>query len=609
MAKKIIKPDAPEMQPNKDAFPTFDELSELMVNETTSILNDYQRQWIGAIGTQGKPGDSIFINFDPVLMKETYLQWAQYDLYWYLEKDPQVGAILDSAKVNVSGMPWDVKPFLRKGEKKPSTTSQDQADFIKDMFESMETFPQHLFDLMDSIGKGFSFSEIVWERKDIWWNINRLMNRPQRRIQFDAQTRQPKIRTMAQPYFGEKIEPGKYIVHRCSSNWENSFGDALDASLYWMWLFKKIIVRFWMQHLEVGASSVPVIKIPPDSGKKLKNEAIDIAKMIRNGAFGYIPSNFEITYAEAKNALQDTESYEKFIRMMDEQMDKRVKGQVLTTEGSSAGGHGSKGMGQTHKITEDQFDIFRAKGLAASVNKYLVKYAMDYNFATIEGYPRFAFAVEEEEDMKAASEVLVNVTKALGTPTPEYDIDIEQINEKFGYTFTKKEKKEPIQQPFNPTPFQQQPLNPDGTPKEFAHGTVETETYKSHPSTRADEKVYQEQIGTIGDYEIWRVDGEYIRDNVNVDYVEGGNPGRYGFVPEGEIWLESEFSLVDLYATMIHEFVEVSHMVEDVWTYDKAHDKANEFETQFRQLVKDGKVDATFKSAMSFLKINFNNDL
>jgi hypothetical protein len=453
----------------KNQFPSYDELSELMISETTSILNDFQRQWIGAIGTEGKPGDAIFINFDPVLQKETYLQWAQYDLYWYLEKDTQVGTILDSAKVNVSGMAWDVKPFLRKGEKKPSASSQAQADFIKDMFEGMETFPQHLFDLMDALGKGFSFSEIVWERKDIWWNIVRLMNRPQRRIQFDAQTRQPRIRTIAQPFYGEKIEPGKYIVHRCSSNWENPFGDALDQSLYWPWMFKRMVIKFWTQHEEVGASSIPIVQVPSGANSQLKSEALDIAKMIRNGAFGYIPANFTLMYAEAKNALQNAETYEKYLRYQDEQMTKRVKGQVLTTEGSSSGGHGSRGMGQTHKITEDQFDIFRAKGLASSVNKYLVKYASDYNFANIEGYPRFCFDVEEEEDMKNASEVFGNLVKAL----PGYDPDIEQINEKFGYTFTKKEKKDIPQQPLS---NQQVDENGNLVPQqsEFAQGSGST---------------------------------------------------------------------------------------------------------------------------------------
>ena len=453
----------------KSGMPNYDELSGELVNETTSALTDFYRQYMGAYGAlTAQPGDSIFINWDPVIREQSYQRWAQYDLYWYLEQEPQIRSILTSAKVNVSGMPWNVKPYSRKGEKKPSATAEAQADFIQDMFEQMETFPQHLFDLMDALPKGFSFSELIWELKNGAWVVNRMMNRPQRRIQFDAQTRQPRIRTKANPFYGDRVTPGKYIVHRVSSNWENPFGDAIDQSLYWIWLFKRTVMKHWMQYLNTYAGPVPIVEHPPKATKEMKKEAMDIARMVREGAFGHIPSTFKLTYAEVKSAVAVGESYSNFIREMDHQMDKVVKGQVLTTEGSSSGGMGSRAMGATHKITEDQFDIFRAKGLAASINKYIVKFAIDYNYASVEGYPRFAFEVEEEEDLKAASEVFGNLVKAL----PGYDIDIDQINEKFGYTFTKKEKQDTPSalidpstgQPFPPKPPVNEPPINQGEP-------------------------------------------------------------------------------------------------------------------------------------------------
>ena len=115
-------------------------------------------------------------------------------------------------------------------------------------------------------------------------------------------------------------------------------------------------------------------------------------------------------------------------------MTKSVKGSLLTTEGASSSGTGSRSLGQTHQVTEDQFDKFRAKGLAASVNKYLVRFLVDYNFANVDGYPRFAFDDEEEEDMVNASKVVLQLRQAF----PNYDMDMEQISDKFGYQFTQK---------------------------------------------------------------------------------------------------------------------------------------------------------------------------
>lgn len=421
-------------------IPSYDTMSDMMISETTSILTDFYRQYVGYYGAApAKPGDAIFINFDPVLQSETYQRWAQFDLYWYLEQDPHVRAILSAAKVNVAGLDWSVSPFLRGKEKKPSATNEAVAEFCEDTLEQLESFPQHLYDLMDALPKGFSFSEIVWAQKNGFWIIDRLMNRTQRRIQFDAVDRQPKIRTKDNPYYGERLQAGKYIVHRCSSTWENPFGDPLDQSLYWMWLFKKMGLKFFLKHIEVGSSSIPIVQHPTTSDPKLKDEAMQIAADIRNGAYGRMPDTMKVVWGEFAGKQATSEMLSNFIRLMNDEMTKCVKGSLLTTEGASSAGSGSRSMGQTHQVTEDQYDIFRAKGLAASINKYIIQFLVDYNFSTVEGYPRFKFDVEEEEDQVQASTVLANLTRAL----PDYEIDIDDVNDKFGYVFTKKEK-EPL---------------------------------------------------------------------------------------------------------------------------------------------------------------------
>ena len=442
--------DSSKLEAVARPMPSFDEITGGMLNEVTSAISDYQRQYIGVYGQLAeKPGDAIFINWDPVQREETYKRWAQFNLYWYLEKDPQIRAILSAAIVNVVSRPWRIKPYLKGTEKKPSVTNQAQADFIQSMFESMDSFPQHLYDLMDALPKGFSFSEFIWQLKDGFWTIEKLMNRPQRRIQFDAVTRQPRVRTLTNPFYGDRVEAGKYIVHRCSSNWEDPFGDAVDQSLYWMWLFKRQVWGYYLRHLDTGASSSPIIEVPQNAGDKQKAEALKVAEMIHNGSFGYLPANFKLLWAESNKTGEISEAFETCIRLTDDQMTKCVKGQLLTTEGASSSGSGSRSMGKIHQETEDSYDVFRARGLAASINKYLVYYGITYNFSSIQGFPRFTFDVEEEENLVDASVVLVNLAKAL----PDYDVDIDQINEKFNYNFVKKPKTE------TPPPVVSDPAN------------------------------------------------------------------------------------------------------------------------------------------------------
>ena len=81
------------------------------------------------------------------------------------------------------------------------------------------------------------------------------------------------------------------------------------------------------------------------------------------------------------------------------------------------------------------------------------------------------------------------------------------------------------------------------------------------------------------------VDGAYVRDHVFVDYVEGGHFYRYGWIPEEQIWLEDEMSLIDRMCTGVHETHEryrMKHLGQD---YEKAHASACVIERKLRQLL------------------------
>ena len=96
------------------------------------------------------------------------------------------------------------------------------------------------------------------------------------------------------------------------------------------------------------------------------------------------------------------------------------------------------------------------------------------------------------------------------------------------------------------------------------------------------EKICDEDMGEVGDWCVYKVDGEYIRNNVNIDFVQGGNPGRYTFIPEEQVWVENNLKPNDFTATAIHEIVECALMEDKGWSYDKAHDMANQWEDSFR---------------------------
>lgn len=87
---------------------------------------------------------------------------------------------------------------------------------------------------------------------------------------------------------------------------------------------------------------------------------------------------------------------------------------------------------------------------------------------------------------------------------------------------------------------------------------------------------------SIGELDVRLVEGEEVRNTLDVDFVAGGHHGRYGFIPEGEIWIEEGMSAMDQLATLVHELYELELMDEGM-SYDEAHDKANGLERRFRE--------------------------
>lgn len=101
------------------------------------------------------------------------------------------------------------------------------------------------------------------------------------------------------------------------------------------------------------------------------------------------------------------------------------------------------------------------------------------------------------------------------------------------------------------------------------------------------QRIHLSVYGSILGMIIWAVDGEMVRNEIDIDFTTGGNPSRYRYVPNNEIWVESTLKLNDFAAVVMHETFEYILMRYYKLSYDDAHDKSNIFEWKIRQTIKD----------------------
>ena len=89
-------------------------------------------------------------------------------------------------------------------------------------------------------------------------------------------------------------------------------------------------------------------------------------------------------------------------------------------------------------------------------------------------------------------------------------------------------------------------------------------------------------------YKVYIVDGNYVRKHIDIDYLGGGNPSRYQYIPEDEFWIEklSDGAPEDILGFIVHEYEECEMMKKQGMDYETAHDKASTAERKIRNRYK-----------------------
>jgi superfamily II DNA or RNA helicase len=78
------------------------------------------------------------------------------------------------------------------------------------------------------------------------------------------------------------------------------------------------------------------------------------------------------------------------------------------------------------------------------------------------------------------------------------------------------------------------------------------------------------------------VDGVAVRNTFSSEFIGGGHHLIYDWIPEGEVWIDTEVPEADRGKILFHELLEIGLMRQG-WSYDDAHDSANKFEDVLRK--------------------------
>ncbi|MGB3165629.1 MAG: DUF935 domain-containing protein, partial [Alteraurantiacibacter sp.] len=286
-----------------------------------------------------------------------------------------------------------------------------KADMIRDWLKRDE-LADEIFDMLDAIGKGISFTEIMWQVSEGQLWPARLEWRDPRFFTFDRRDlRTPMLRGGDDGNQPSGPLPGfKFIITQIKAKSGLPVRSGIARLASWAWMFKAFTQRDWAIFTQTYGQPVRIGKFHESASAEDKATLFRAVANIAGDCAAIVPSSMEIEFVEAQNVSAGSDLYLKRADWLDRQVSKAVLGQTNTTDAQSGGGIGS-GQAEVHNEVRGDIEMADCKALSAVINRDLVRPWIDLEYGPQQNYPRLIIARPKPEDLNA---MVDNVVKLVG---------------------------------------------------------------------------------------------------------------------------------------------------------------------------------------------------
>lgn len=322
------------------------------------------------------------------------------------EKDLHYRAVLQTRKLAVAGLPWDVQPA------DASRAAKKAADLARQVLEAID-LPELAVQMLDAVSKGYAVAEIVWQTDGPAWVPQAIAPREAHWFQFDRETGR-ELRLFDGTPDGAELPPYKFIFHSPKVVAGIPLMGGLARSALWAWVFKSYALRDWASFAELYGQPIRLGKYEAGATREdiavLKRAVFELG----SDAGAVIPAGMALEIVESGSKTASADLYQRLIEYLDRQVSKAVLGQTLTTDQGSSGS-----LAQAKVHNEVRADLMRAdaRALTATLARDLVAPLISLNMPDAP-LPHLRLIVEEPEDMAALADQLAKLAP-LGMPIPQ----------------------------------------------------------------------------------------------------------------------------------------------------------------------------------------------
>lgn len=336
------------------------------------------------------------------------------------EKDGQISSTLQTRKLAVTGLDWEILPSSNDKE------DIKIAEAAKEMVIAIPDFEDSIKNIMDSIGKGYSVNEIMWQVSEGQvWIIEIKWVHPKR---FTFQRKDsllhkiPYLLTDDDPIWGIPLVPNKFIYNSYQARSGITNRGGLLRPCAYMYLFKNYDIKDWVVFNELFSVPMRVGKYEAGASAE-EREALKTAVFnLSSDAAAIISDNTIIEFVEAK-ARGDVQAFEKLAQFCDNTISKVILGHT----GSSDSTPGKLGAETSADNVRQDLIESDAKSLMNTLNTQLLQPWTFFNYGQDKQAPIFKIHFEPPEDLEHIARVYGLLVKEVGFK----GIGIDHIHERF----------------------------------------------------------------------------------------------------------------------------------------------------------------------------------
>ena len=257
-------------------------------------------------------------------------------------------------------------------------------------------FPDVLVSLQDSVGKGFSAFELMWDVSEGQAEVENFKFIEQKRFLFTDESgivsTVPRLITDDAP-LGIEIPGFRVMMHRYGGKSGNVVRSGIYRICAWWYLFKNYSIKDWVVFCEVYGMPLRLGKYDQGASEADK-DALEIAvRTLGSDAAGIISKSTEIEFLTAGSGSVSCDIYENLARFANKEMSKAILGATLTADSD---GKGSYALGNVHN--DVRIDLINAdcRAIAATVRSQLIRPWVGFNYGWDTPVPKYSGSFKKE---------------------------------------------------------------------------------------------------------------------------------------------------------------------------------------------------------------------